>query len=74
MESVLEALKDGKWHTIREISQEARMPEFKIEIIADFLADYSFLELNKKERRAKVSSIFLDFLKNTRPLSNIKPT
>lgn len=63
IENVIELLKDGKWHTIKEISQKSKIHEFKIEMITDFLADYSFLELNKEEKKAKLSKMFVEFLK-----------
>lgn len=62
IDKIIELLKDGKWHTIKEISQKSKLHEFKIEILADFLARYSFLELNKKERRVKPSQALTAFL------------
>ncbi|MGB9135582.1 MAG: hypothetical protein WCC63_08415 [Candidatus Bathyarchaeia archaeon] len=66
IESIIELLRDGKWHTLEEISRKTELHEFKIEILTDFLADYSFIEFNKKERRAKSSKAFTDFLKKHR--------
>jgi len=63
MDNVIELLKDGKWHTIEEIRKKTNLHEFKIEILTQFLADYSFLEFRKKEKRAKLTTIFADFLK-----------
>ena len=63
VDKIIELLKDGKWHTIREISQRSEMHEFKIEILTDFLAHYSFLEFNKKEKRVKPSDALIKFLK-----------
>ena len=71
-ESLIELLKDGKWHTLEEMSRTAQLHEFKVQVLAEFLADYSFLELNKKERRAKSSKAFVKFLKDTRPADNWK--
>ena len=65
IEHVVELLKDGKWHTVEEISQKTSLHEFKIEILTGLLADYSFIEYNKKERKAKSSKIFAEFLKKT---------
>ena len=62
---VVEFLKDGKWHTIQEISRETRVHEFKIQIIASFLADYSFLSFREKEQEAKLSEVFVEFLEKT---------
>jgi hypothetical protein len=67
-ENLIELLKDGKWHTLEELSRIAKLHEFKVQVLAEFLADYSFLELNKKERRARSSKAFEKFLKDTRPL------
>jgi len=63
IDNIVELLKDGKWHTIKEISKKTNLHEFKIEILTQFLADYSFLEFKKKEKRAKLTTIFTDFLK-----------
>jgi hypothetical protein len=63
IDKVVELLRDGKWHTIKEISQKSKLHEFKIEILTDFLADYSFLKLNKKENKAKLTKVFTEFLK-----------
>jgi hypothetical protein len=66
IETVIELLKDGKWHTIDEISQKTRLHQFKIELLADFLADYSFITFNKKQHRAKSSKAFAELLKKPR--------
>jgi hypothetical protein len=66
IENAIELLKDGKWHTIEEISQKTRLHKFKIELLADFLADYSFIEFNKKQQKAKSSKAFAEFLKKHR--------
>ena len=74
IDHVIELLKDGKWHEIKEISQKSKLHEFKIEILTDFLADYSFLELNKKEKKAKLSKVFVDFLNKKQRLGKAKLT
>lgn len=71
IDNILETLRDGKWHTLREISQKTKLHEFKIEIITYFLADYSFLEFNKKDKKAKLTKMFVNFLKKTRQLRNV---
>jgi hypothetical protein len=74
IDSVLETLRDGKWHTFSEISQKTRLHEFKIDIITDFLADYSFLEKNRRDKKAKLTRLFADFLKKTWKLRNVTLT
>ena len=62
---VIELLKDGKWHTVAEIHRETRLQEVKIGILAEFLAAYSFLQLDREERRAKISKVFAEFLEES---------
>lgn len=63
VDTVIEVLEDGRWHTIREISRKTKVNDFKIEVLATFLADYSFLDLNRREKKAKLSKVFAEFLK-----------
>ena len=61
---------DGKWHSFGEISREININESKIETLTDFLADYSFLQLKKKEKKAKLTKAFEEFLKRIEDLEN----
>lgn len=63
IDNVIELLKDGKWHYLEELSQKTKLHEFKLAVLFDFLADYSFLKLDKTDRKAKLSKVFLEFLK-----------
>lgn len=72
IEKVVDILKDGKWHTLSEISRKSRLHELKIEILTDFLASYSFLHLNKNEGKTKLSKTFANFLEKTHPLQNLR--
>ena len=65
IDRIIELFKDGKWHTLKEICQKSRMYELKIEILTDFLANYSFIELDCKEKKAKSSKAFAEFLEKT---------
>ncbi len=62
---IIGLLEDGKWHTIEEMSQRSKLHEFKIEILTDFLARYSLLEFNRKERRVRPSKALTRFLRTT---------
>jgi uncharacterized protein YdeI (YjbR/CyaY-like superfamily) len=66
IDQIIECLKDGKWRTIHEISEKTRLHEFKVKIAADFLADYSFLELDHRTNKARLSAAFLGFVKKVR--------
>jgi len=67
IDNLVELLRDGKWHTMKEISQKTNLHEFRLEILTRFLADYSFLELDIKERKARLSKSFAQFLRKTQP-------
>lgn len=68
IDKIINLLQDGKWHTIKELSQKSRVHDFKIEMLTDFLADYSFVKLDKKEGKAKLSESFAEFLKKAQKL------
>ncbi len=55
IDKVLELLRNGQWHNIREIAEKTRMHEFKVELITSFLVEYDFLELDKEEKKIKLS-------------------
>lgn len=65
IEYMIDSMKDGKWHTMIEISQKTKLHELKIVILAEFLAAYTFLHLDKAERRARLSEVFTDFLQES---------
>ena len=44
MEMILEILKDGKWHSIKEIEEKTKLHEFKLQMIIDFLTNFNFVE------------------------------
>jgi len=63
VDEILELLKNGEWHGLREIADKTQLREFKVELITSFLAEYDFLEFNKKEKKIKLSPQLLLFLK-----------
>lgn len=63
IDDILELLNNGEWHGLKEIADRIRLNEFKVELITSFLAEYDFLEFNKKEKRIKLSPQLLHFLK-----------
>jgi len=63
IDEILDLLKNGEWHGIKEIADKVQLREFKAELITSFLAEYDFLELDKKERKIKLSPQMLLFLK-----------
>lgn len=66
MDDVLELLEDGEWHEVREAVKKSRLHESKVELILGFLAEYKFINLNKEQRKAKLTPPMVKFLKETR--------
>ena len=62
LEKILELLEDGKWHNLKEINKEVGLPEDNLEEIIGFFAEYEFIQLDKKRRRAKLTHLLLEFL------------
>lgn len=63
IDEILELLKNGDWHELKEISNKTHLHKSKVELITSFLAEYDFLELDKKEKKIKLSPQLLHFLK-----------
>jgi DNA-binding IclR family transcriptional regulator len=59
---IFELLKDGRWHTLKEVNKEVRLQEDKLEEIVKFLKEYEFVQLDRKRRRAKLTPSVLAFL------------
>jgi len=63
IDELLELLEDGKWHGLNEIIEKSRLCKFKAETITNFLAEYAFVQLDKKCQKARLTPSALDFLK-----------
>ena len=66
MEVILEILKDGKWHSIKELADKTKLHEFKLQMIIDFLTNFNFVEIKKDCREIKATQEFLKIIK-TKP-------
>jgi len=60
-DEVLQLLRDGKWHDLRDIIKKCSKPESKVEITISFLSEYGFIEVNKKRRKARLRPLMLEF-------------
>ena len=63
---ILEILKDGKWHSIKEIEEKTKLHEFKLQMVIDFLTNFNFVEIKKDSREIKATQEFLKIIK-TKP-------
>ena len=68
LDEFLEFLKDGKWHTLEEINKEVGLTEDKLEEVIGFFAEYKFVQLDRKRRRAKLTPSVLEFFTKTRQI------
>jgi len=62
IDDILVALKSGEWHNLKEISKMTRLPERKVKLLANFLAEYDFVELDKEEQQIRLTHSLFDFL------------
>ena len=72
MEAILEILKDGKWHSIKELADKTKLHEFKLQMIIDFLANFNFAEIRKQSGEIKLTREFLKIIKTEKMSSGNK--
>jgi len=63
IDEVVDLIKDGQWHTLEDIVTKATLPELKTNKILEFLADYNFIHLDSRHKKAKVTHSLMKFLK-----------
>jgi DNA-binding IclR family transcriptional regulator len=63
IDEILDLLKNGEWHGLKEVADRARLKEVKVEIVTSFLVEYDFLEFDKEEKKIKLSPQLQLFLK-----------
>ena len=60
---ILELIWNGEWHRLTEITDRTGWQEFRVLLITSFLSEYNFLEFNEKEKKIRLSSELLLFLR-----------
>jgi len=63
---ILKLLEDGKWHDLREIIDNSRLHDLKVEMFMDFLSEYDFVELDKKRQKVKLTPSLYKFVRKIR--------
>jgi DNA-binding IclR family transcriptional regulator len=63
IDEILDLLKNGEWHELKEVAGRTHLREVKVEIISSFLAEYDFLEFDEREKKIKLSPQLRLFLK-----------
>ena len=63
VDEIFDTLKNGEWHDFEEISEKTRLSVFKLELLTKFLAEYKFIELDKRKQRTRLTPPLLNFIK-----------
>jgi len=66
-DEILQLLRDGEWHDLRDIGKKCSKPEYKVEITISFLSEYGFIEVNKKGRKTRLRPLMLEFFDEIQP-------
>ena len=56
IDDVVELLKDGKWHNLKELAKNLQIEQQKLKQIIRFLKNSGFIRLDKKQEKALISS------------------
>jgi hypothetical protein len=64
IDEILWLLRDGEWHDLKEITENVAWSKFKVKIAINFLGEYDFIQLNKKEEKIRLQPSILKFLEN----------
>lgn len=62
-DEILHVLENGEWHSLYEISERTHLSVFKLELLAKFLAEYNFIELDKRKQRTKLTPPLVSFIR-----------
>jgi hypothetical protein len=62
IDKLLEALTDGKWHTLEEIVQKTGIEEYRAKLVISFLQQFQFIQIDKKNGKIKLSTLTRRFL------------
>jgi len=60
---VVDIIKNGQWHTLKDITNKAKLPKPKTNRILEFLANYNFIHLDSRHKKVKVTLSLMKFLK-----------
>lgn len=63
IDEILNVLKNGEWHGLVEISEKTGLNGLKVKLVTNFLAEYNFIELDAKEKRTRLTSELLNFIR-----------
>jgi len=62
IDEILWLLEDGKWHNLREITENSSLPISKAKMAVRFLWEYGFIQVNENRKEAKLCPLMLKFV------------
>lgn len=62
IDRLLDLLIDGKWYTIKEITDKTRIEEHKVKLVTSFLREFQFARIDKKTGRIRLNTSTKEFL------------
>jgi hypothetical protein len=62
LEPILITLRDGGWHSIKEVQEYSGYYEGKTALILEFLSGFGFVDLRKNEKEVKLSPPMFKFI------------
>jgi len=66
IDKIFEILDNGDWHKLTEVAERTGTQKSKVELISSFLANYDFLEFDKKDEKIRLSIQLQIFLRTIR--------
>lgn len=70
IDEILSILRNGRWHDIKEICEKTHLNTLKVELLTNFLLEYNFIELDKKEYKTRLTRPLFQFLKKIEETEN----
>ena len=68
IDKIFEILDNGDWHKLTEVAEKTGTQKSKVKLISSFLANYDFLEFDKKTDRIRLSNQLQSFLRKIRKI------
>ena len=68
VDEILELLKNGEWHGLRELADRSGLGERRVGLVARLLCEFDFLVCDKRARRVRLSPGLLRFLRRVEVL------
>jgi len=58
-------LKDGRWHTMKELQQKTKLNRKQVQQTVAFLKEYSFIMIDEMEKKIRLEEIVREFITQT---------